>query len=255
MRIAVISQGPSYHLFDPQRAYDAVIGVNGMPTLYQCDWWSFSDWNTFNKWADDVIGQPKIAIRGTSPSKFEQNKPEQFQRFQQWDWVSQDELGLPKIPTGGNSWNKWSGCGALGLAWYLLRESGDSEKVVECFGVDMTGNSDAHGRGGNRTPDRWQSEQHIWANMTSLMNQEGIEVVMARQVEPAGDDQAAEPQLVPSDYHARPTTPTKWRYMSRNGNPVSQRFLARGEREFRELLAGLIGRNRAETVEVFEVED
>jgi hypothetical protein len=82
--------------------------------------------------------------------------------------MSRTEEGVPR-------WSEFSGCSALGLAWTL------EATRVDCYGVDLAGESDFQGRNNCWRPDtRWERERKIWFPMAAGFTAAGMEVRMVR---------------------------------------------------------------------------
>ena len=253
MRVALVSAGPSAAEYTDELRdrFDLVIGVNGQPKRIACDYWAFSDHGTFNKHDRQVIGKPRLAVRSTvavSIAKGDHNTRERFETFGRP--LIFENMALGKFQTQGKLWCTWSGTAAIGLAWYLLRESGESEGEVVCYGCEMEGTAAADGSSGARSPGRWHKERFILGRILERMRAETPFVVRRFNDEPFDlPNDLPGAKMAPT---VKPPGPRKWQYMMPGGGWNSLKFEAFSEAEFRQLLRGFGYRNH-ETIEVREV--
>lgn len=171
-RVAVISNGPSAHLFDgANRAdFDAIIGVNWTVSRWLCDWWCFCDWPTF---ADtEPLNRPRLFVSKFALEKLRLNAPDHVARLKDYpEIVIHEEIALPPLGEDLPKWNAFSGCAALGLAWHLRA------KRVTVYGADMEGQHDHAGRFGCcRTRERWRHERRIWDGLVAALQQQAVQV-------------------------------------------------------------------------------
>ena len=182
-RVAIISNGPSAHLFDGARRedFDAVIGVNWTVSRWLCDWWCFCDWPTFVD--TQPMNRPRLFVSRFALEKLPLNAPEHAERLKGYPQiVVHEEIALPPLlapprshgpggPEDLPKWNAFSGCAALGLAWHLRA------KRVTVFGADMRGEYD-HARrfGHSRTAERWRHERRIWDGLVVAFQQQAVRV-------------------------------------------------------------------------------
>lgn len=173
--VAVVSQGPSWKHYhnDLASEYAYVIGVNAIPTMVECDYWAFGDHGTFAKYKDSLIDDPIILTKQASSDKLA-TKDDAIKRWMDspGSFVVYENLDLPNW-TYPDGCTRFSGLIALGLAWSL------KPRLVDCYGVDLQGDDGAV-PGTNRTPDRWQTERRVWAQMARMMEDHGIVVRHAK---------------------------------------------------------------------------
>jgi len=157
LKIAIISAGfSSADLdFDSIEA-DQIISVNIAATKSPCDYWVFNDAEAFAKWGGRV-GSPVFFTR-----KIVHRHLEQLTKYRglgldlkihNHPLVYQDDIHSPV-----EQWNLYSGCAALGLAWYL----GATEILL--YGYDMGGDRDCSGGSCSqgRTAERWINERVVF---------------------------------------------------------------------------------------------
>lgn len=176
MRVVVISNGPSAHLFEQtdRSVYDTVIGVNRAASLWPCKWWSVIDWPMFAEFAP--IGTPKLFTRASMPRHLQEGaKKDAVERMQALLWDGQvlthESLGRPWVPDDCPPWNCYSGVAALILAWHLRANT------VDLYGFDMAGDDDCAGKTNHtRGEDRWRHERRIFDGIMKVYVRDGIKV-------------------------------------------------------------------------------
>lgn len=170
MKIAIISAGLSAKNlnFDSFKT-DQSIAVNVAATKFPCDYWCFSDAESFYRWHDKV-GSPVFFTRKAIHSHLNEltryNRTGLGQAIHDHALMYQDDIAPPV-----EQWNLFSGTAALGLAWYL----GATELLL--YGYDMAGNYDCRGRHGlGRTPKRWLHERTAFDRWLAFFESTNVKV-------------------------------------------------------------------------------
>lgn len=161
MNVALLSAGPSLSSsYGPadQAAFDIRIGVNTAVTLFPCDWWVCADTHRFVQIVNGEegdrkpIGKPRLAMIDGQIHNAQAMHADLINQWQVtgWDQVFR-ESGADKSRANN------SGPAGLVLAKWLGATS------IDCFGVDMVGNTDAVGRPCKyRVDGRWIKEREDW---------------------------------------------------------------------------------------------
>lgn len=191
MNVALVSEGPSAAAFPGPAGYDAVVGVNGVPTRWLCDWWVFADPDFYVCVGPSVIGHPMILTtssleRAMNEHQFRAAGLEERYREDRAAGRIKAEEDMPLIPamprevpilSGGNRrgqarWFNYSGLGGLTCCWFLAGDEGSVE--VDVFGVDMQGIGDVHGKDAVcRSVERWERERRIWDGLVEGFERTG----------------------------------------------------------------------------------
>jgi len=167
MKIALVSNGPSASkaagLYPGKAAYDLVIGVNKVPTIYPCDWWVFTDFRTYCKQWENVHGEPRICCKRQAGERIERElvgRPhvEYTVAKSHGGVVRYDEITpLPPKWPDLCEWLSWTGCAALVFAASFKPE------VIDVFGVDLEGSKDLRNEDDfTRDRHRWPQERPLW---------------------------------------------------------------------------------------------
>lgn len=169
IRVAILCPGPSLPSIWPPPAdwqtYDHSIAVNRamdfQPAGTKPDWWCCGDEETWAMFQH--AGWPRRGIVGRCASVA---APAEL--------AAHPVLGM--LPCAAHN---WTACMAVWWASSELRAN-----RIDLFGADMAGAQDFRGQSCHgRSPDRWQAEAQILAELTAMLAGQGV--VVARVQAPA----------------------------------------------------------------------
>lgn len=197
IHLALLSEGPSVHeTYRAREGYDAVVGVNGIPTIWPCDWWAFVDPQFYVFYGPSILGHPRIFTKANLFTAMRdgwlvaEGLEEGWAADQAEDrivWEHKVAADFPPVPEGtpvfpggprkGLPQIGFSGCVALVCCWYI---AGEAEATIDVYGVDLRGVSDAHGTpppfGQNlrdRSEGRWAKERRLWDGLVQALRDTG----------------------------------------------------------------------------------
>ena len=186
-RIALISNGPSAHLFDARREYDLVVAAGLKPAgMFDSDWWVMCDWQTFTRCIPKGIPKLFIPVRMLLQMRIHLEGFEHGSRIAN-TWLHpglymyHEDVELPPLPPAPNNvgWCAWSGTAAMVLMHHL------KPRELHTYGVDLFGEVDCSGTqdAPNRTEDRWKVEREVFSILQeSLERQFGTIVTRFTEV-------------------------------------------------------------------------
>jgi hypothetical protein len=172
-RIAILCSGPSVRAFlAAPIAYDAVIGVNRMASVWPCDWWACRDRGTFLGY--QPLGRPRIFTSDDTWRWLTEEEPGQatIERAAGYDWTAWRDVSTscPAVP----QWKQGGFMNALILAEWL------GAKTIQIHGADWEGSDDFDGPpsvGGTRPHYRWPGERAKYAAVSGWLTEtRGIRV-------------------------------------------------------------------------------
>lgn len=167
----IISSGPSVDRRIPKLRRDhatlgTIIGVNNIVERLACDWWVFSDRQTFERVRP--LGVPHIFARKLHIREIDAERPGALDVYRAGGFVlAHEDVAEPPL----NDCRCFSGPAALLLAWHLKPQH------LRLIGFDMAGDLDHRGEyQPSRTEHRWQLERRVLADYLQLFLQHKIKV-------------------------------------------------------------------------------
>ncbi len=170
MKIAIISAGRSAYDFDFHSIKaDQSISINVAAMKFPCDYWCFSDAESFYRW-HGKIGSPVLFTRKAVHKQLNQmprySGTGLGRMIHSHALIYQDDIAPPV-----EQWNLFSGTAAIGLAWHL----GATELLL--YGYDLAGNYDCCGRHGlGRTIERWVYERIVFDRWLAFLKSTEVKV-------------------------------------------------------------------------------
>jgi hypothetical protein len=180
MNAAILSPGPSLPLTYEPNGHSVVIGVNRAVLAFRCDWWCFTDWQSFLH-SHHVADVAKLGLFFSGTALDELLRRGMGGRMQEARTLVAFEDIDPERTRDRLKWGLFSATAALWLACYLGAEQ------ISVYGADWTDEPDYDGvkvKGCNRDAARWDVEQGIWLATCGYLAGRGTTV---KRIQPQGD--------------------------------------------------------------------